>query len=111
MKRILPILLLLLCFGCASAQAEQQPLKKTVATVTDIHSGFATLDGGGKQNYRVPAGELELGKWYVFWLEVADCGNCSTAAASVAGYALTTWQAQEDQRKISEKLSNRIILK
>jgi hypothetical protein len=109
-KLFLSIVLLLTLSGCAIAQTEQKPVVRTVARVADIYADYATLDSGGKTNYRVPADELILAKEYVFWLEITDCGKCPTAKAVVLGHALTTQQAQKDQKNEAEKLSHRNII-
>lgn len=108
-------LLLLLCFclfGCASAQVEQRPLYKTNATVQNIFGEVAILQPNDfTKSYTVPVDDLELHKEYVLWLDIIDCHFCKNIQAVVVRKALTTYQAQRDQEKISKELSNRVIIK
>ncbi len=113
MKRILLLLFIPLCLSsCVSAQVEQRPLYITNATVQNILGDVAILQPNDyTKSYTVPVDSLELHKEYVFWLDIVDCHNCKTIKAIVVRKAFTTYQVQRDQKKISEELSNRVIIK
>jgi hypothetical protein len=113
MKNLLLLFFLLLSlnftaqnkYSAAAKRAAQ--ITKTVATVKTVISEQAVLQSRNIFiSYQVPAGEFILGKEYVFWLEVTDCGKCANRKALVVAYTVTTNQAQRDMEEISEGLSN-----
>lgn len=112
MKKLLLLLSLSLCLtSCVSAQVEQVPIYKKVATVTDIIGDRAILSAGRFSNYNVPAEEGLIKNWeYVFWMEIVDNGDQPTKKAVIVKKALTTGQATKNQDAAAKELSNRRII-
>jgi len=110
MKKVLIILLLLIATSCSGQRIEQAPLYRQVASVSDIIGERAILSAGKYSNYNVPADSLQKFKEYVFYLEIVDCGECTTKKAIVIAWAYTTGQIQRDQAKNANKFKYRKIL-
>lgn len=109
MKKLILLALLFSLTSCNAQRIEQLPLTKVNAWVQEKGDEIDKLQPSNPEiTYAVPAGDFEADKEYVFWLEVhQDKGR--TRKAVVVRYAITTAQAQRDQAKAAEELSNRKI--
>ena len=110
MKHLILLIALISLTSCAGQKIEQKPLYKQVASVSEIIGERAILSAGKYSNYNVPADSLQKFKEYVFYLEIVDCGECTTKKAIVIAWAYTTGQIQRDQAKNANKFKYRKIL-
>lgn len=109
MKKLILLALLLSLNSCFAQKVEQGPLKKVKAWVQEKGDEVDKLQPSDPGiTYKVESGAFEADKEYVFWLEVHET-NGRTRKASVVKYAMTTAQAQIDQAKAAEEVSNRKI--
>lgn len=113
MKKLLPLLLLVLCFSCSAQRVEQLPIHTVNAWVKDSYNGITKLQPNDSRFEIEVASDSTLveNKEYVFWLEITDCIGCRTIQAVVVKHSLTTYQIQRDQAQISAELSQRIKIR
>jgi len=110
MKHLILLIALISLSSCKGQKIDQKPLYKQVASVSDIIGERAILSAGKYSNYNVPADSLQKFKEYVFYLEITDCGECTTKQAIVIDWAYTTGQIQRDQAANAKKYKNRKVI-
>lgn len=117
MKKLLPLLILLLfSVSCSAQKIEQAPLHRVNATVTDIIGDRAIISEGRYSNYNIskeiPKKHfiLEVDKTYTFLLEIVESGG-NTKKAIVVDVDYTCQQSQKDQMESKEKHSHRKIIR
>lgn len=106
MKKLLPLLLLLLfSVSCSAQRIEQAPVYKVIAKVDRIAGEEMTLHTSGGIYYAATRSDVVEKKKYVFWVEKVGDGK-----VVIVKVAMTTEQAQKDQETCKEELSNRTII-
>ena len=103
-------LILLIALISFSANAQEKPLHRQVASVTEIIGNRALLSAGKYIHFNVPVGDYEKSKECLFYLEITGCEDCDTKQAIVKDWVYTTGQIQRDQEALAKKYKDRKIL-
>jgi len=103
-------LILLIALISFSVNAQEKPLHRQVASVTEIIGERALLSAGKYIHFNVPIGDYEKSKECLFYLEITGCEECDTKQAIVIDWVYTTGQIQRDQEALAKKYKDRKIL-